>query len=223
MLGKYLHFYKVRFEKVKEMKNKILDDAFLSPNIFSNYIKEEESIIWQGNPSERYQATMFEGNKKNRNEIVKILLGLFGFSIVLIFYFNNPISKNAMPIYFFFMCWFLLFITSFGFIYSEYQMSVLKKNTKYAITDNWILLNKQDSFDDRIGMIGFFEIDSCSILLDKNGVKTFSIKTTSPKYSLDCYDFESGKKRKNITLELIEDFEIVEELLQKGIEKYKKT
>ena len=206
------------------MKDKILDDAFLSPNIFTDFIQEEETIIWQGNPSEGYRSTIFEGNKKNRNEIIKAFLGLIGFSFIvgLNLYFQNPIPTNSMLFYFIAMCWIALLITSVGLLYSEYQMFVLKKKTKYAITHNWILLNKHDSLNDRIGMIGFFEIDDYSIILNKDGVKTFSIQTTSPRYRMDSYNFENGQRRKNITLELIEDFELVEELLQKGIAKSKK-
>jgi len=205
------------------MNEKILDDAFLSPNFFTDFIKEEETIIWQGNPSEGDHSTMFEGNKKNRNEIAKIWLGLLGFSILVIlnFYFDNLVPTNSMLYFFILMCWFLVSITSVGFLYSEYQMFVLKRNTKYAITNNWILFSRQDSLTKPIGMIGFFELDSYSVILDKNGVRTLSLKTTGPKYSLDCYNFESGKRRESITLELIEDHELVEELLQKGMDKNK--
>lgn len=206
------------------MKNKILDDAFLSPNFFTDFIQEEETIVWQGTPSKGYRSTMFEGNKKNGIEIAKNWLGLIGFSILIgsNFLLQNPIPTSSTLYFFLFICWLLFLIGSVGVLYSEYQMFALKKNTQYAITNNWILHSKHDSFNQPIGMIGFFELESFSVILDKNGVKTFSIKTTTPKYNLDSYDFENGKKRKNITLELIENFELVEELLQKGIERNKK-
>ena len=184
------------------MKDKILDDAFYTPNRFELLLEEDDILLWEGEPSSKHRTTLYEGNK---NKITHLIIALSSLLVCLILLILNysTFGFGGLSIL-------IIIAIIFNCIMERVDLSK-KRNTFYAISNDHIFIQRGKKVK-----IPFYYLSAFKIIDEKNGIKTFVFQTTGEYKKLNVTFHNMDHY---IGIELIEDFITVKELLQKGMDK----
>ncbi len=203
------------------MKNQILDE--LTRDSFSDFLEKGEKILWQASAKKPgYSIIPINNDTKPKKEqsilmsiISNILFEIVGaMFLALVFFILSPfLDEGAF--------WGLgLLILLFAFFYNRLKNSP----TKYAITNKKVLFKSTQSRKVKFYEIPFSEINDCVVVENKNKRGTIFLAMKNPESipfdSFTILDTKEIVKQHQPTLENIEDFDKVAQLIRQGIQQH---
>lgn len=189
------------------MKDQILDEIIVTG--FHKHLKRNEKIIWEGNPQRAIDFSLSR-NDARVNALLNRIGGLFLFGVLL--YFFSKIFQS-LTTYFFILIFLIV-----GIIPNVFRW-IKKKKTKYLISDQRILFQLWDWKGTKFYDIPFSEITNFIITYDTDTDGVIRLAVKKPyKIPFETYDLNSGERRHQPTLEMIEDVEEVGKYITLGIQ-----
>ena len=175
------------------MKNQILDDIFNDK--LRDQLEEGEVVIWEGKP--RF-------NNYNRLIAIGFIFLVFGINLI------EAISKNKH--------W-MIAIHSLILILLIIQLFFIQKKTRYLITNFRIIFQLPKGRRTQFHSLPLHHLEKVVVNKGKNKNGTINlILKKSFKTEIKTINIKMNSRRKNPTLEMIENVEEVATYIRKGIQ-----
>jgi len=196
------------------MKNQILDEFTDSP--LHRRLEKGEKIIWEGAPlkASSFSLTQMDNNLISYVAVLGSLALTFGY--ILLFSIGEGISTVRLIIYFS-----IYVVIVVQFLPSQNQ--ALKK-TQYLVSNHRILFQLWIENSEQIEEIQFTEIRDVIVSFDTDHEGTIYLAVKNPNsIPFDTQNLQTGEKRHQPTLEMIENVDQVAQLIRLQIKNNWKT